>query len=340
MQSLYLALMEEVKRIGVLKLVLRKEIWKNFDCSLSEETMQTKAKRLQLALECLKKIINEQKEVDKLYFLKKDVETLIDVLEVSGKEQDYNKIYEKICLSCEKEIATTDNFIVAYLQQAIRHTIQIAQEDEPLIMQEDESIMDDNNLEVEELDTSYCACMILKYQNMCTTEIERGRIEKGFWMWYVREAAYIQGIEIECDEYFTNETEKKVGEMEKDTIDSLDEFVKKISFDYEFYRAEKNNNVMTLEVLNLNDNDICPTCGQISNRSKAFWGLMKLGKIGDWKVQLKIKEHLYYCDNQLCKEYNFVPKEKIDYKEKMANFSYLKSIPENKEKICMLFDSI
>lgn len=340
MQSLYLALMEEVNRVGVLKLDLRKEIWKDFDCSLYEETMPTKAKRLCLALKCLKKIINEQREMDELYFFKKDVETLIQILESGSKEQGYKEIYEKICLSCEKEITATDNFIVGYLQQAIKHTIQIAEEDEPLLMQEYESVMEDDSLEVEELDTSYCACMIWKYRNMYTTEIEHERAEKEFWMWYVKEAAYIQGIGIECNEYFTNETEKRVGKIDDGRVDSLEEFVKIISRDYEFFRAEKNSNIITLEVLNLNDNNICPTCGKISTRSKAFWGMMKLGKIGDWKVQLKIKEHLYYCDNQLCKEYSFLPKEKIDYKEKMANFAYFKGISENVEKVCMLFDNM
>lgn len=40
-------------------------------------------------------------------------------------------------------------------------------------MQEYESVMEDDSLEVEELDTSYCACMIWKYRNMYTTEIEQ-----------------------------------------------------------------------------------------------------------------------------------------------------------------------
>ncbi|WP_124100760.1 hypothetical protein [Ruminococcus sp. Marseille-P6503] len=91
-------------------------------------------------------------------------------------------------------------------------------------------------------------------------------------------------------------------------------------------------------VLNLNDNAVCPVCKMKSSHFKNFYGMMDIGKIKDWKLQLKIKERLYYCENSQCKKENFIPNAQVDYKEKIANFSYVVSIPENKKRICEFFD--
>ena len=48
---------------------------------------------------------------------------------------------------------------------------------------------EDGELEVDEYDTSYCASLMWKYQDMEADEITRKRRQAEFWVWYIKEAA-------------------------------------------------------------------------------------------------------------------------------------------------------
>lgn len=330
MENLYFELIKEVEKVGVLTLAQRKRLWKEFENFSLKNAISGKSKRIKLAIECIRKVINNWDEVN----LKECVNNILRSFDIENFNDNYKEHLEEFYSMCEKEVARTNNFSISYLQQAVSHFIQIVEDDETLIDQDYVLIDKDNDLEFDELDTSYCTSIVWKYQDMRIQKEERNNKEKDFWIWYVKEAAKIQGIKCTYESDIVEYTQSYSQEI----IESLEELVKKISSEYEFISYEKKNMAVILGVLNLNDNAVCPVCKMKSSRFKNFFGMMDIGKIRNWKIQLKIKERLYYCDNSQCKKENFIPNTQVDYKEKKANFSYVVSVPENEERICKFLD--
>lgn len=333
MEEEYLDIIKEVMEKGILSLEKRKQIWSNYGNGVFEDVKSAQRMRIQLAVECLKKIMEECNNI--LPVLRKSVENIIKLIEKEEKISKNN--LEEFYSFCEEEIDKTDNFCVGYLQQAIKHLIKIVETDEPLIKPNYKLVDNDDELEIEETDTAYCSCVIWKYQDVKKLNADRRNMEVLFWIWYIKKAAEIQGISIEHELDLTGFTSE---EKHHNKVDSLSDLVKQICCDYEYVGCGKKNKTIVLQVLNLNDNPICPNCGEKSERFKDFYGNLNIGKIKEWKIQLDIKEHLYYCDNPQCEKINFIPKEKIDYKEKVSNFVHIKENPANEEKIRDLLANI
>lgn len=336
MEELFYECIEEVEATGALNLLKRKQIWKECETVSHEQNVNSRKVRKQLAIECIKKIIKDWNINSMPETIKNNLTILIQEIE---RKAEFKNSLEIFRLECEKEIIEKDNFCIAYLQQAVKHLIKIVNDDEPLLSQEYNTIDSDEKLDFDELDTSYCCCITWKYQMIQSNEFERRNRERTFWIWYIEKAADIQGKKIEYRSKLINAhkiEEKKKCERK---IRTIEEFTKEINGDFEYIGCEKKSKIVTISVLNLYDNPICPVCGQIANRNKDFIGMAEMGKIKNWKVQFKVKERLYFCDNTECDKINFISKSPCDYKEKKANFINIKSIPENEEVINELFNN-
>ena len=338
MKNIYLNIMKKADKTGVINLKQRKEIWKEFDVVTSDgETGQMK--RFRLAFECVKKIEEGIQEDSPLATVRKDLETLIGILDEGDNGQGYQESLRKICAFCKKEVEETDDFVVGYFQQAIEHMIEILEEDEPLLTSEYESAVKDDKLEIGEADTSYCAAIVWKYLDEGASESKRKRLEREFWLWYVRTAASIQGVQVDYVPEKADESAASDEDNQGVVINSLDDFVKAVNYEFQYEDNKREDKLITLSVLNLNEDDTCPFCGQKGRYYGLFRGLMKFGQIKGWKLQFKIKEKYYHCTNPACKE-GYVPKKKVGYKEMMANFKYLTGNAENKKRLCEMFEKM
>ncbi|MDE7272256.1 MAG: hypothetical protein K2N95_04215 [Lachnospiraceae bacterium] len=339
MEYIYNKFIEKIEETGMLSLIHRKEIWKRFGKS-SDDFTSGKEKRFQLALACVRKVNDALLESIPLYEIKETVNELLDLLEDETGERDYDEAYDEVFTFCEELVQTTDSFVAGYFQQAIEHLIEIKERDEPLIAQRYESVTKDETLEVDETDTSYGTSIVWKYQDECASKLERKRKERQFWIWYVRKAAEIEGIAVNVTAEESCEGESCEQNMQEIEINSLEDFVGQVSCDYKFISAGKKKHIVTLKVYNLNHDDRCPICGQTAANPKEFWGSMDLGMIEDWKIELSVREHLYYCENPLCQKNQFFPRDTDSFIERVANFTHIRNIHGMKEKLCEMFESI
>ncbi len=151
-----------------------------------------------------------------------------------------------------------------------------------LIAQRYELAITDGNLEINETDTSYDTSIVWKYQDECASKFERKRKERQFWLWYIRKAAEIQGIEVNDIPEESCAIENCNKNLQEIEITSLENFVGQVSCDYKFISAEKKKHTVILKVFDVNKDNKCPTCGHIATRSEEFWGRMDLGMIEDF----------------------------------------------------------
>lgn len=339
MEYTYSELIKEIEETGTLSLAHRKEIWKSFGMG-SDDLTSGKEKRFRLASACVRKVNDALLEDIPLYEIKGTVNELLDLLEDETGEGDYDEARDEVFTFCEELVQTTDSFVAGYFQQAVEHLVEITESDEPLLEQRYELATKDGNLEWDETDTSYGMSIVWKYQDECASKFERKRKERQFWLWYVRKAAEIEGIVVNDTAEESCEIEDCDKGMQEIVINSLDDFVGQVSCDYKFISAERKKHIVRLNVLNLNDDNKCPICGQAAADSKEFWGSMDLGMIGDWKIELHMRDHLCYCKNPLCQKDQFFPKNTDSFIERVANFTHIRNIDGMKEKLCAMFEGI
>jgi len=338
MRNIYISIIKVVDKVGVMDLEQRREIWETFNI-MTQGDVSAQMKRFRLALECIKKLETRIQENTLLDKTRKDLNVLINSIDGEIDEQACKKKLCKICDFCQTKIHETDDFLIGYFQQAIEHMIQILEEDEPLLLSEYELTKIDEELEIEETDTAYCVAILWKYLKEKALEVERKKLEKEFWLWYVQTAASIQGVPLNYISEKTDEARESDGNKRELVIESLGGFVKAINYEFKYENGQKGDKVIILNVLNMNDDDTCPICGQKGNYYGPFRGRIKLGQLKGWKVEFIIKEKYYHCMNPLCRE-GYVPKKKVGYKEMIANFKYLTGSSENKKKLSELFERI
>ena len=318
-EQLYERLLAEVKRTGNLCLEQRKKLWKCFEDKAALGDMDAREKEIRLALAALAKTTSMEyinNPLDDIESVKRRVEELYELV--------------------RKEMEGSDDFYIIHIMQAFRSFLMMIEGDP------DEgngggsaNELDDGDLEVEELDTSYCACVLWTYKAPSVSEKMRKKREQQFWEWYIREAALIQGVTLK-----ETHGDEESDDGEEIKLESIGDFVRYVSREMEYLeRCEKKDSTkeIWIYVYNLKDGTRCPTCGKFSDHiSTSFEGIMKFGKIKGWQIIFNIKENVCICDNPDCPEYEFMPTEEVDYKEKIANYKYIKSMPGNEEKLCKL----
>lgn len=333
-EKLYERLLDEVKKNGTLHLRQRKELWKCFENKSVLGNFNANEKEIRLALWALTKSISTLEE-SKPFFAEiragvQYINQLVDDTE-SLKRRTEN-LYKFV----RDEMRGSDDFYIIYMMQAFRSFIMMTDGDSDKGSEvDDENILDDGDLEVEELDTSYCSCVLWTYQNPSVSTKTRKRREQSFWECYIREAALLQGVMLK-----ETRDDEEMDNGEDIRLESIRDFVQYVSYEMEYLdKVEKKDATKEIKiyVYNLKNGSRCPTCGKFSNHiSNSFNGIMKFGKIKGWNIIFNIKENICKCDNPDCPENDFMPAEEVDYKEKIANYKYIKSIPGNEEKICKL----
>jgi len=325
--------MKEVERQGELSHSNRKEIWKTFKL----EPESAKEKRVQLELDCLQKVMDSWKEDEPISAGLQD--TFKEIVEAirSNDQRELKELLPCFYDECEYLLEEdTTNFYEDYLQQSIRYLMAVIK-DVPIYGEVAEStVLKNRDMEYDERDTSYCACMMWAYQNIASSDTEIKRREMEFWDWYIKEAAKQQGIIIET----TVKIPKSMMDIPKVEIDTIEDFVKYISYESDYIKYEKKENkLLIVYVIEAKDGSYCTKCGKFSNHIKSsILGSESIGKLKWWTVEFGLTDPIYYCDNPECSEEIFFPVSKVWHIERVVHFSYLKSLPEIQEKICALFN--
>lgn len=333
MKNLCAELMKEVEKQGELSPCGRERIWKMFEVDTDSATARTK--RIALELNCLQKVMDSWE--GEAWISPELQDTFREITEAvrSNDKRTLDELLPDFYDECEALLEDSTNFYEDYLKQSIRYLMAIV-EDIPFDDEAAESIVAKNSdLEFDERDTSYCACMMWAYQKKAASDVERKRKELEFWDWYIKEAAKQQGLVIEM----SVKIPERMMDVPKTEINSIEDFVKYISHEFDFIRYEKKENkVLFIYVTKLKDGAYCTKCGKFSSHIKSsVLGIDKLGKMKGWAIEFGMTVNSYYCDNPECSEKRFYPKSEIGHQERVAHFSYLKSIPGMPEKICELF---
>lgn len=296
MKDIYLFAIQEIEDTGKLSLTMRHSL----------QTHLSHDQNKQLALSCIEKILSEWSD---LRYPKCKVKEILTYL---NQQESDNEVITNALKDINEKLQETDDFILGYLYQAIS---DILQEHKDV----DETCKDED-LEFEELEAAYCASMIYKYEKELVDEGIRKQRETDFWIWYIKEIANIQEITLPRDICY----QKKEDTIDFSSINTIQEFVKAISYEFDYISHDYKDDVITIHVYNLKDGTYCPTCHTFSNHIKFdYTGMMKLGKIKNTQIRLYIKNNVYFCDHEDCEEESFMPVSKVEYKERMANYKLL-----------------
>lgn len=334
-KSLYDKLLGDVKRTGKLCLKQRKQIWKSFGDESSLSDSVPKEKEIRLALRSIIKVVGVLEGEEEFITSIKIRIGCID--EIVCSLDSVKVIIEELYELIKNKMKNTDDFYIGYMLQAFKsfimlYDIQDVGENEL----DTEDILQDEDLEIDELDTSYCACVLWIYQDQSVSEKIRRKREKEFWEWYVKEAALIQGVTMQeiCDK-------EQIDDEPIIKIESIADFVKYVSYELDYldsFVKKEQKKEIEVSVYNQKNGSHCPSCEKLSNHiSKQFYGMMKLGKVKGWQIIFLTKENVCICDNPDCPTYEFTPTAgAVDYKAKVANYKHIISIPRNEEKLCEL----
>lgn len=306
MEDIYVQAIQEIEDTGKLLLMTRQLL-----CAKQKE-------RNKLALFSMEKILSEWP--DSIYPKNKVAEILTYMKNHGQEEWNHSQIMNDLLEDIQNVLKTHEHFMLGYLYQAFAYMIQNESHD-------NHKNNNDEDLEYEELDTIYCACMIYKYEDESANENARKQREADFWIWYLQTLAQIQGTTLLRDIHFEPKTEA----VDFSLISTVEELVKAISYEFDYLSHEVKDDMITIQVFNLKNGAYCPTCHQFSNRVKFdYGGIMKLGKIKGISIRLYIKNNVYFCDNKACEEESFMCQSKVDYKERMANYKQLVKTLGNK----------
>ena len=332
MKKFYKELLEELISSGELSPVSREKVWERFERLYGKET--GKRKRLELELNSLKKTQeswNTYTPVSKE--LLKQTEDVLDTF-LHEKREEIEKQANKFHETFHAEQSEDENIYLCYLKQSVRY-LEILLDDASL--EEDVGVPSENGeLEVDEYDTSYCASLMWKYQDMEADEITRKRRQAEFWVWYIKEAARL------CDDPIKERI--KVESFIPDTpileIKNAQDFVRAINSELDYIKHEKMNDKIILRIYTRKHKKglTYPACGRHSEHIKiSSEAVSKLGKFKEWAVELRTEIHLYYCDNQDCPEKSFPDRTEVGLNEEKANFLYITNQKENEKIIHDLF---
>lgn len=119
--------------------------------------------------------------------LLKQTEDVLDAF-LHEKREEIEMQTNKFHKTFHAEKSEDENIYLCYLKQSVRY-LEILLDDTSL-EEDDAGVPSENGeLEVDEYDTSYCASLMWKYQDMEADEITRKRRQAEFWVWYIKEAA-------------------------------------------------------------------------------------------------------------------------------------------------------
>lgn len=267
------------------------------------------AQKKQLALSCIENIVPEWSNTQ---YPKRKIEEILTYLNAQGEVPDTS--ISKVLHELENKLQEQDDFMLGYLYQAFSDLL-----DEDNQMDIDPSCKDED-LEYEEWETAYCACMIYNYEDENANEEIRKQRETDYWIWYLEKLATIQDVVL--PRKFN--IQYKPSSTDFSHITTMEEFVKAISYEFDYISHEIKDDIIMIRVYNVKDGTYCPICHVFSNHVKSdYTGMMKLGKIKHMQIRLYIKNNIYFCDNKDCIEEAFLTMSKVEYKERMANYKLL-----------------
>ena len=298
MEDIYLQAMQEIEDTGKLSRSMRQLL----------QAPLNQAQKKQLALSCIENIMPEWSDA---CYPKHKVEEILTYL---NAEEVPDASISKVLHELENKLQEQDDFMLGYLYQALSDLL-----DEDNQMDIDSSCKDED-LEYEEWETAYCACMIYKYEDENANEEIRKQRETDFWIRYLKKLVSIQDVVLPRKFHIQN----KLSNLDFSYITTMEEFVKAISYEFDYISHEIKDDIIMIRVYNLKDGTYCPTCHAFSNHVKSdYTGMMKLGKIKNIQIRLYIKNNIYFCDNKDCEEEAFLTTSKVEYKERMANYKLL-----------------
>ncbi|MCM1183951.1 MAG: hypothetical protein NC337_11315 [Roseburia sp.] len=237
---------------------------------------------------------------------------------------------------CEKALEDPLNIYACYLKPAVEFLEKTIKWD--FSSNESEYKTDcDSDLEYDEWDTSYCACMMWESQDLKIQDNARKKRRLEFWEWYIKEAAKFENITIQTKVKIPMEPEN-VSNVE---INTIEDFAKYIECDFEYMGKyeKKDKKQLLIHVCKDKEGAECPKCGIYSSRILGKCpGIVSVGKLKGWTIDFRLTIYRFSCDNPDCFEKDFYPRSKIGLNEDITHFNYLKSPDGMQDKICELFE--
>ena len=266
--------------------------------------------------------------------LLKQTEDVLDAF-LHEKREEIEMQTNKFHKTFHAEKSEDENIYLCYLKQSVRY-LEILLDDTSL-EEDDAGVPSENGeLEVDEYDTSYCASLMWKYQDMEADEITRKRRQAEFWVWYIKEAARL------CDDPIKEriKVESFIPDPPMPAIKNAQDFVRAISSELDYIKHEKMDEERKLvsHVCKHKNGEVCPKCSMFSDHIRMSLPVRdELRKFKGWKVELKNRLDFYYCDNESCSEEYFPARIQVGLTEKRSNFLYITKQKENEKIIRDLF---
>lgn len=325
MKDFYIKLIKKLEEQGELfprdRLEIRKKIG-------------TKQEQIQLNLKCLKKVQSSWTENTPLSPQIQDYLLKIIKAASSDSQHTLEKILPVFYEKCDEDLEDPENIYVCYLKPAVEYLESNINEDFPM---DESSYETDKNsdLEYDEWDTPYCACVMWEYQDLSAQDNVRKKRVLEFWEWYIKEAAKLQGITIRTKVKIPVELEN----FPNVEINTIQDFAEYIEYDFEYINKYeiKNDRQLLIYVCVDKDGAECPKCGVFSSRILGeLSGITSVGKLRGWTIDFFVTIYEFRCGNRSCNK-RFYPMDKVGLNENIAHFNYLKSLPGMQDKICELF---
>ena len=262
MENLYIELIKQVEEKGELSPYSREILWKMLEDK--EDSLFTERKYVTLELNSIQKVIDCWTEGAPICTkLQELYQRIVSLFRSDNKllKKAVSEFYDE----CDRCIDKKTSFYEVYLKQSIVYLIDVIEGVAGI--PQDELLCDPSvkncELENDERDTAYCACKMYAFYNLAVSDNERKRREMEFWDWYIKEAAKLQGITIQTTVRIPN----KLLEETKIEINSIEEFVKYISYEYDYdkYEIIEEKRRLLVHVFHCKNGAFCRRCGQYSN---------------------------------------------------------------------------
>lgn len=348
MMNLFEDAMKEIDETGVLSLPTRKKIWLSYgevdhdERNLPPKLTEGLKKRVQLGKRCMEKIFIEWEKYNaKDQRPQAILYKINEYLEQKATLDEIDKIVRPFKNDVLENINSNPNAFFYLVGMILGYIAEMLHCDDPLLFQDEYPESQDEDLDFEMWDASYYAYLLyINRDDNRDIDIKIKGME--FWIWYINEATKIAGIEalnykVDLEKKAAEYHQKFESDIEKV---SLEQFVKKLSADFDYETLTHSEKGIEIKVLQFKEGACCSKCGQYSNQLKTRYSVRKKmtpiqvnGK--EVEFSIVIRNGIFICNNEQCKLKSF-PAKSGPIKEIDDNYNRYIADEERRKKLYAL----
>lgn len=340
MKNIFEVALNEIKQTNKLSLPIRKKIWLSYGAVDHSDDMPPKIskgliKRVQLAEKCAETLIPEWKK------LKGSDETPQVILASINKYLKGEMVLEQVEDIVDvfrnqilDETRDSQDVLLYNMGMAICYVADILFTDDQLLYQDEYPDASDDDLDWEMWDASYYTYLVQMEISDDTKSENRKSAE--YWLWYVKEAAAIGGVNLGEVNIFKEDRTSQIKEealyLEKEV--TLPNFVKALDATLDFDGFEKSDDEIRIKVIIGPNGGRCHKCNTFSNSYlKYHTASMELPKIKNRKLRISMRSNIFICCNEKCNVEKFQIKP-LSMRETLNNYKKYISDSKRKEQLC------